>query len=1511
MSGDCTLIGHTSLTLEAARMLRAAGHPIRAVATRFAPLRDWAAAEGVALHDPDAPEALPETDWLFSIGHLAPLPEAALARARRGAINFHDGPLPARGGLNAPVWALLEGAKCHSVTWHLMTARLDAGDILEERGFAIAPGETAATLNARCFAAGLESFPAVLGQLRDGLRRRPQTAPRRMHRAADRPPADALIAPGSDVAAALRLVRALDHGRHPNPVTRAKIRLGGQVLLVGTAAPADATAGAAPGRAFDATADAVTVRLADGALRLAGLARPDGAACDVAALVAAGARLEAPADPEGLGAAMRAAARHEAGWRDRLMALRPADLPGLCEPAEAPGAVGRLPLELPEPARSQATAAWAAIAVELADGPCDLALHSATGWPGHLADWLPLRVAGGETTEALRERIAAAHRTGGFAADLPARMPGSGVRPPRMALGPDLPAGAVAGLDPEGTALLYDPARLPKTAREMLAARLCATAEALAAGGTGRPGLAPAEQQWLETWNATQAAIPKTTVQAEIAAQAARQPEATALIHRAERLSYAGLEARANRMAHVLRAMGAGPGHRVGLHLERSIDMVVAMLAVLNAGAAYVPLDPGYPADRLALYAEDSGATVIVSAPALAGRVPPSDAALLLTDDPRLAVASEEALPDTAGPGDLAYLIYTSGSTGRPKGVMITHRNLANFRAAMDDRIGDEAPGRWLAVTSISFDISVLELLWTLSRGHAVVVQGEADRTLPSADGAGRRGMALSLFYWGHEGGGDPDYRLLTEGARFADAQGFEAVWTPERHFHGFGAPYPNPAVTGAAVAAITRRVAIRAGSCVAPLHHPARIAEDWAVVDRLSGGRAGIAMAAGWQPDDFVLRPEAAPPDHRAALGEAIDKVRRLWRGETVAFPRADGSLQQVATRPRPVSAELPLWLTIAGNPESWREAGRLGANVLTHMLGQDLGTLERHIGLWRAALAEAGHAPERFRVTVMLHSYLAESRAAARAAVRGPMKAYLASAAGLIARHAAAFPAFSGGGTDPDALTEAEREAVLEHAFARYFEKQGLFGTVEDGLARLAELRAIGVGEVACLIDFGLETETALDGLPRLAELLRRAPEVEPEAEPGGEDWSIAAQIRRHGVTHLQCTPSMARMLLADEGSRAALAGLRRLLVGGEALPGALVEDLARATPARIENMYGPTETTIWSTSGEARPGAAVASIGRPLRNTSCHVLDEAMAPLPAGVTGELWIGGAGVAAGYWRRDELTAERFRPDPSGRGRIYRTGDLARWRWDGRLEFLGRADHQVKLRGHRIELGEIEAALDARPGIRQSVVVSREDRPGLQRLVAYVEAEGPVDETALRAALAARLPEVMVPARIVRLDAFPLTPNRKIDRKALPEPAPRRAGPGAAAARPVPAPLPDAPAPAARPAGEATAAIAAIWSDLLGVESPGAEDDFFALGGHSLLAVEAHRRIRAELAAPDLAITDIFRFTRLGDLAARLEAGRAPAPTPERSGDSEAAETTRRRVIERRRALRARRDALG
>jgi acyl carrier protein len=333
-------------------------------------------------------------------------------------------------------------------------------------------------------------------------------------------------------------------------------------------------------------------------------------------------------------------------------------------------------------------------------------------------------------------------------------------------------------------------------------------------------------------------------------------------------------------------------------------------------------------------------------------------------------------------------------------------------------------------------------------------------------------------------------------------------------------------------------------------------------------------------------------------------------------------------------------------------------------------------------------------------------------------------------------------------------------------------------------------------------------------------------------------------------------------DDQAKAGMKGIQRMMVGGEALPPPLARELNELIAGRVMNMYGPTETTIWSAVHVLdKQHEGPVPLGRPLANQSLYVLDRRQQPLPVGVPGELVIGGKGVVRGYLHRPELTAERFLTHPfqgAAGGRVYRTGDLARLTEDGMVEFLGRLDHQVKVRGYRIELGEIEAALLANPAVREAVVVAREDVPGDVRLVGYLVAAGgeAIVQNELREQLRERLPEFMVPAHLVVIDAMPQTPNGKIDRKALP--APDTAGTVPAAAEAFVAPTEGI---------EAT--IASIWKDVLKLPQVGTRDNFFDLGGHSLLAVQTHRRLKEALQR-ELSITDIFRFPTIQSLSAYL-----------------------------------------
>jgi amino acid adenylation domain-containing protein len=575
-------------------------------------------------------------------------------------------------------------------------------------------------------------------------------------------------------------------------------------------------------------------------------------------------------------------------------------------------------------------------------------------------------------------------------------------------------------------------------------------------------------RQVLQLWNDTAADYPRDQCLHQLfEAQVERTPAAIAVAFADKKLTYQELNRRANQLARHLHDMGVGDGSLVALCLERSLEMLVAMLGVLKSGAAYLPLDPAYPPARRTYMMEDAQVSVLITQKQLLDALPPTDAqALCLDTDWEVIARHSGANLSSDIPTDMtgetssearAYVIYTSGSTGVPKGVEVLHRGVVNFLWSMRAQPGISEQDVMLAVTTLSFDIAVLELFL--------------------------------------------------------------------------------PLITGAQVVIVSREVA--------------------------SDG-------------DQLAR---AITESRATMMQAT--------------------------------------------PATWR------------------------------LLLEAGWT-----------------------------------------------------------------------------------------------------------------------GSPRLT-----------------------------------------------------------VLCGGEALPLELARELQERSAA-LWNMYGPTETTIWSTVERVHAGAGAISIGRPIANTQLYLLDKHLEPVPVGVVGNLYIGGDGLARGYLKRPELTAERFVKNPfsQGEARMYKTGDLARYLGDGRVLFLGRSDHQVKLRGHRIELGEIEALLEEHPAVRQAVAAVRAESDGDQRLVAYVTpaAERPLAAAQLRSFLQQKLPDYMLPSHYVELDEVPLTPNGKVDRQALPAPDGAR-------------PELEASYVAARTPLEET--IVGLWQDVLKIEQVGIHDNFFDLGGYSLLAIKLVSRL--------------------------------------------------------------------
>lgn len=820
-----------------------------------------------------------------------------------------------------------------------------------------------------------------------------------------------------------------------------------------------------------------------------------------------------------------------------------------------------------------------------------------------------------------------------------------------------------------------------------------------------------ARHRLLDEWQGIERPLPACSFVDQILSWCVSHPNSVAIEHAQGSSSYVDLDRHAGVIAARLTAAGVQRGDIVAILVSRGPELPAAMLAIAALGAAFLALDSDHPPQRLQFLVSDAGARAVLVIAETAGILGAADLIFVSAEAPveagQWGAPSLSAMPRPALCADACcYILYTSGSTGRPKGVEVLHGGLVNLLQDMRERLEVDETSRMVAITTVSFDISLLELLlpltsnarvlllsrdvasdpdalgaaiaeggvthvqatpsswrmlfaggwkpprdlvaisggealphdlaemlrrhfshvenvygptettiwstaWRLApdervsigrpiantriyvvnalnglapiggvgelliagrgvargylnhdeltrarfvedpfrsgerayrtgdlarfrpdgsldflgrgdtqckvRGHRIEL-GEIEavlRELPEvADAAvsvegdqlvahvvssaptGQAHLDLSLFFFAAEDAETGDrYRLFLESAQLADRLGLSAVWTPERHFHPVGGSYPNPSVLSAAIATLTERIGIRAGSVVLPLHSPFRVAEEWAVVDQLSGGRAGVAFASGWNPQDFAFFPERFER-RREAMYETIDQVRRLWRGEKL--PARDGSGAEILLEvfPRPVQQKLPVWITAAGPRGTFVAAGRAGANVLTHLLGQDLDELGEKIRAYRDARAEAGFDPGSGVVTVMLHAFIAETDEEAESVTEAPFKNYLRAHLSL---DSSATRAWGG------AQCEDLGEQIIESAYLRHM-RNALIGSPERCLQVASRMRRIGADEVACLIDFGVPTASALASVAKLG-ALREAIAAVPVL-----DWDAIGRQLKH---------------------------------------------------------------------------------------------------------------------------------------------------------------------------------------------------------------------------------------------------------------------------------------------------------------------------------------------------------------------------------------------------------------
>ncbi|WP_253895672.1 non-ribosomal peptide synthetase/type I polyketide synthase, partial [Corallococcus exercitus] len=792
-------------------------------------------------------------------------------------------------------------------------------------------------------------------------------------------------------------------------------------------------------------------------------------------------------------------------------------------------------------------------------------------------------------------------------------------------------------------------------------ARLVEHFEVLLAAALARPEtpvshLPLATEAERRAWPAPRASPGFTSVPTLLAERRARHADATAVSRGDTHWTWAELGSRADALASRLKTLGVTAGTPVAVCLRSSPEKLAALWGVLAAGGAGIALGPA-DLGQLPVYApEGARVPVLVTTRALVASVRVEASRVVYVEDVDASGASFTASGDAHA---LAWLLSTG--SGQPAWAL-GHRELSEFFTGLDARLSPPDGGAWLSASEASAERPELEALWALTRGLRVVYPPERITSgLVSLGGGGPRAKAmdLSLIYFANDEDTlqGPKYELLLEGAKFADANGFSAVWTPERHFHSFGGLYPQPAVVSAGLATITKHLHLRSGSVVLPLHDPLLIAEQWSVVDNLSQGRVGLSVATGWHTQDFTFAP-ANFEKRREILVEKLATLRALWRGERFKRPGGAGTTMEAVLRPKPVQKELPVWLTATSNPETFRMAGELGAGVLTGLLSHSLEEMKPKIALYREAWRRNGH-PGRGHITCMLHTYLGDDDQEVLRLVRQPLLAYFRSSVDIVT----SLLLTQGYQGEIKKLSAEDIDALLEHTFENHAKTTGLVGTVDGAVKRLRDVRAADVDEVAALIDFGLETPVVLEGLRRLAvvrermdaEAAVRQEQVLVEAEAGVE--GLLELARASGAVLVHTSARLARTLSELSGARESLAHVGALVVEGASVE--LGAALHRA--AGVE---------VWL-SGDAQEGALLPRTPRERipANLQTWVLDTAGQPVPAGVVGELALAGAGLPTALWRAGDEEHRRLVPHPrEAAARLYRTGRHARLRADGRVE---------------------------------------------------------------------------------------------------------------------------------------------------------------------------------------------------------------------------------------------------
>jgi methionyl-tRNA formyltransferase len=823
------LLGEQSLVIQCGERLISKGWEVKCVVSEDSAIDDWCVQKNIPHLDNyeelQSDYSEKSVDYIFSITNLKLLPDWLLNIGRR-AINFHDGPLPRYAGLNVPIWAILNDEPEHGITWHEMTSDVDAGQILAQQLFPIVPGETALSINAKCYQTALESFDKLVDELIDGSNQ-PKTQSqhdRSYFGLVKRPEAAGLIDWTKSAADIDRLVRALDYGNYANPLVTIKLELGGELFVVKKTTVVNATTSEPTGQIIEHNEDSIQVACGQGIIALSNLYSLTGEniPCIISLLkshnLANGSQLINWSDSQRqvLSTRVKDVCRYESYWVNRLLNAESVNVPYAKKLSTSDaGTLQRTPLALPASVLSADLFHTAPLEFNIAILTALLSrLNSKTNFTfsvlsnedasfkEYFSDYLPLEVNVDEKENfpvlfsSVQESFTVFSKAGTLLSDIWLREPalkghtGLGQFSVKLAIvdsidllgtNAELKAACETSellvfLEKNGQKieLCYRDAVIDSAGIKQFTDQFLVIATEAASGKQQAIKdiniLSEQDISSITRWNSTEASYNESLCLHQlIETQAETHPEAAALAFDDEEINYQTLNSRANQVARFLLERGAKEGGLIGVMMDRSIDMVVTLVAIHKLGCAYVPLDPVYPADRLRYMVEDSKLSVLVTESRHATKLGELNAQVIIHDELETVIKTYpvDNLEQAIESASLAYVIYTSGSTGKPKGVMVEHQNVVNFFVGMDAVIGTEK-GTWLAVTSISFDISVLEIFWTLSRGFKVVIYQDKQAPAEFSENENKAvdlGLDYSFFYWNvaDEGGLDQPnkYKLL------------------------------------------------------------------------------------------------------------------------------------------------------------------------------------------------------------------------------------------------------------------------------------------------------------------------------------------------------------------------------------------------------------------------------------------------------------------------------------------------------------------------------------------------------------------------------------------------------------------------------------------------------------------------------------------------------------------------------------------------------------------------------